>query len=102
MNGQATSALDKGVGATEVVLAGTVVEPTIVVDVVLVGIALTPTYAGEDAAVEDRPSVTCSSKLQVPVTDNVPVDCVGNDEAVQLKELPILLNEPAPGDSSSH
>jgi hypothetical protein len=54
-----------------------------------VRIGLTVTVTGAEATVSDAPSVTWSSKDQVPVVERAPVETEGCEPAVQVKELPM-------------
>jgi hypothetical protein len=49
---------------------------------------LTVTVTGAEGTVARALSVTSSSKLQTPGVDRVPVEVVGREEVLQLKELP--------------
>jgi hypothetical protein len=49
---------------------------------------LTVTVTGVDVTDSDALSVTSSSKLQTPTVERVPVEVVGREEVLQLKELP--------------
>jgi len=63
---------------------------------------LTVTVTVAEATDVDVLSVTCSSNCQVPAVLRVPLDAVGNDVVVQVKELPRSLKLPAPGAFTSH
>jgi hypothetical protein len=65
---------------------------------------LTVTVAGAEVTTTDAPSVTCSSKLQVPTVVKAPVETDGFAEVVQpaVNEPPKALKPVADGDFPSH